>query len=123
MKVIFTVLGLVCVAIGAIGVFVIVLPTVPFLLLAALLLARGSEKFNNWFINTKLYKNNLEDFVKTRGMTASQKAKILAAASVMLLAAFFICPSNIGKAVIVGVIIVKYYVFLVRIKTIKTVKE
>lgn len=119
MKAIFTVLGLICAGIGAIGVIIPVLPTVPFLLLAALLLAKGSEKFNNWFVNTKLYKNNLEDFVKTRGMTASQKAKVLAIASVMLLAAFFICPSNIGKGVIVGVIIVKYYVFLVRIKTIK----
>ena len=75
MRVIFTILGLLFVGIGAIGVIIPVMPTTPFLIAAAIFLAKGSGKFNDWFTGTKLYKNNLENFVKTGGMTAKQKKK------------------------------------------------
>lgn len=119
MRVIFTILGLLFVGIGAIGVIIPVMPTTPFLIAAAIFLAKGSGKFNDWFTGTKLYKNNLENFVKTGGMTAKQKKRILVIASLMLITALFICPAPIGKVVIAGVIAVKYYVFLFRVKTIE----
>ena len=52
-------------------------------------------------------------------MTAKQKKRILALALFMLITALFICPAPIGKVVIAGVIAVKYYVFLFRVKTIE----
>lgn len=118
MRIIFTILGIVFAAIGAIGVVIPVMPTTPFLLLAAAFLAKGSKRFNDWFINSKLYKNNLENFIKTGGMTVKEKRRILLFASSMLIIAFFLCPPLIGKVVILAVIAIKYYVFLFRIKTI-----
>ena len=118
MKIIFTILGLICVGFGAVGIIIPVLPTVPFLLAATVLFAKGSEKFSKWFSGTKLYKNNLDSFVKSRGMTVNQKIKILIVASIMLIAAFFICSSPAGKIVIAIVFVLKYYYFLVRIKTL-----
>ena len=47
------------VGLGAVGAVVPLIPAFPFLLLAAVCFARSSEKLNNWFINTRLYKNNL----------------------------------------------------------------
>ncbi len=119
MRIIFTFLGLICIVIGAVGAIIPILPTTPFLLLAALFLAKGSARFNNCFISTILYRNNLEPLTKGNGMTPGQKAKILTLASVMLLAALYFCPSHIGKVIILAVIAAKYYVFLFRIKTIK----
>ena len=49
MKIIFTILGLICVGLGAVGIIIPVLPTVPFLLAATVLFAKGSEKFSKWF--------------------------------------------------------------------------
>ncbi len=123
MRAIFTILGLIFVGIGAVGVIIPVMPTTPFLILAAIFLAKGSKKFNDWFIGTKLYKNNLENFVKTGGMTSKEKKRILALATVMLLIALVLCPAPIGKAVIAVVIALKYYVFLFRIRTIKPQME
>ena len=62
-KYIYITVGLIAFALGAIGVALPILPTTPFLLLASFCFARGSEKFNIWFTNTKVYKKHLESFV------------------------------------------------------------
>ena len=54
---------------GAIGAVLPLLPAFPFLLLATVCYAKSSERLHNWFINTKLYKNNLESFVQGNGMS------------------------------------------------------
>ena len=71
-------LGLISVVLGAIGVILPILPTTPFLLLASFCFARGSDRFNNWFISTNLYKKHLESFVRERSMTLKDKICILA---------------------------------------------
>ena len=51
-KFIYISVGLISFALGAIGVVLPVLPTTPFLLLASFCFAKGSDRFNTWFINT-----------------------------------------------------------------------
>ena len=63
-KILFIVLGCIGLGLGAVGAVVPLLPAFPFLLLAAYSFARSSERLHSWFINTKLYKNNLESYVK-----------------------------------------------------------
>lgn len=58
-KIAYIVVGCIGVGLGAVGAVVPMLPAFPFLLLAAFCFGRSSEKLNNWFISTKLYKNNL----------------------------------------------------------------
>ena len=57
-KVIYIMIGCISVGFGAEGSVIPVLPTVPFLLLAAYCFARSSEKLHNWFTSTKLYKDH-----------------------------------------------------------------
>lgn len=60
-RIIYIIAGTVFLVIGLIGLALPVIPQVPFLLLAVLLLARGSEHVRRWIINSKLYKKYLKD--------------------------------------------------------------
>ena len=80
-KILLIIVGCIGVGLGAVGAVIPLLPAFPFLLLAAVCFAKSSERLNNWFINTKLYKNNLETYVKGQGMTKKTKVKTRAEAS------------------------------------------
>ena len=87
-KILLVIIGCIGVGLGALGVVLPILPTVPFLLLAAFCFARSSERLNNWFIGTKLYKNNLESYVKGEGMTRKTKIKIMVTVTVLMTIGF-----------------------------------
>ena len=59
LRLILMILGFISLSLGVIGVIIPILPTVPFLLLTSFCFVKSSEKFNNWFLNTKLYKKHL----------------------------------------------------------------
>ena len=119
MRIIFIILGFICTGLGALGVVLPVIPTTPFLLLASFCFTKGSKKFHNWFLGTKLYKNHLEDFVKSRAMTLKTKVMILSFASTMLLIAFFITDIVAVRVIISFMFVFMYYYFIFRIKTVK----
>lgn len=118
-KSIYIVIGLIFVVIGSIGVILPVLPTTPFLLLASACFVKGSDKFDKWFKETKLYKNHLEDFVNTRSMTMKTKVSLILFADIMIAFPLIIIDSLIMKSVLILVILFKLYYFTFRIKTIK----
>ncbi len=118
-KFIYVSIGLICFALGAIGVILPVLPTTPFLLLASVCFVKGSERFDCWFKSTKIYKKHLESFVREKAMTLKQKITILLFADFMMAFPLIIIDSLVVKGIIVIMIIVKYYYFFFRIKTIK----
>ena len=83
-KIVLIVLGCIGVALGAVGAVVPLLPAFPFLMLAAVCFAKSSQKLDAWFKGTKLYKNNLETYVKGQGMTKKTKIKIMITVTVLM---------------------------------------
>ena len=101
-KYIYLTLGLLSLALGAVGSFFPILPTVPFLMLAAFCFAKSSEKLHNWFIHTKLYKDNLEDFAEGRGMTMKTKIRIMVTVTILMSIGFVMMGA---KGVKIGCIV------------------
>ena len=116
----YVVLGFIGLGLGAIGAVVPMIPAFPFLLLAAFCFGRSSEKLNHWFINTKLYKDNLEIYVKGEGMTWKTKIRIMITVTV-LMSIGFIMMSNVpvGRIILACVWVFHIVYFIFGVKTIE----
>jgi len=121
-RITFVVLGCVSLATAVIGVVLPILPTVPFLALAAFCFAKSSDRLNNWLINTKFYQNNLADFKAGKGMTVKTKVRILATVTLVMAIGLI---AMLMKGVIVGSIILSVvwlghiYYFGFKVKTLE----
>lgn len=121
-KVLYVILGCIGVGLGAVGAVVPMLPAFPFLMLAAFCFARSSEKLNNWFVNTKLYKDNLADYVAGRGMTMKTKVRVMSTVTLLMSAS---CIMLGVKGVTAGCIVLgcvwAFHIvyFLFGVKTLK----
>lgn len=113
--------GCVCFAFGGIGAVLPILPTFPFLLLAAFCFARSSERLHAWFQETKLYKENLEDYVAGNGMRKQAKIRIMCTVTVLMSIGFILMSSKgvyIGCIVLTCVWILHILYFCFKVKTI-----
>ncbi len=70
-------MGIVSTLLGLIGVILPLLPTTPFLLLAAICFARSSDRFHDWLLSTKVYRAYVLEFQRNKGFTFRQKLKML----------------------------------------------
>ncbi len=111
--------GFAALGLGMLGIILPVLPTTPFLLLAAALFAKGSERFHIWFMNTSMYKKYVEPAVRKKEMTAKRKCCVLGLVTVLLCVGFVMSPVWYARAVILIVLAGHYYYFLCRIRTVK----
>ena len=121
-KIIFIIIGCLCLALGCVGIFLPILPTMPFFLVTAYCFSRSSKKLDDWFKGTKLYKKHLESFVKKEGMLASTKAGILFSVTLLMgLGFFFMARKGIWiPCIILAVVWVCHLVyFLFFVKTIR----
>lgn len=123
-KAFFVVLGCLSLGLGAVGAVLPILPTVPFLMLAAFCFAKSSEKLHNWFISTKLYKKNLESFVQGKGMTMKTKIRIMITVTILMSIGFIMMHAvPVGRIILGFVWIFHVLYFIFGIKTLKVETE
>jgi len=93
LKLLMIFLGTLFVILGTVGIFLPLVPTTPFLLLAAICYARGSRKFYEWLMNNKLFGSYIRNYLEKRGIPL--KTKIVAIAMLwgfILFSAFTVIP-------------------------------
>lgn len=116
-KILLIALGCLGLGIGAVGAVLPLLPAFPFLLLAAVCFAKSSQRLNDWFISTRLYKNNLETYVKGQGMTKKTKIKIMIMVTILMSIGFFMMGSvPVGRVVLAFVWLFHIWYFSFRVK-------
>lgn len=72
-------IGWTAVTLGVIGIFLPLLPTTPFLLLAASCFAKSSERFHSWLLNQPHLGPYIHLYLDGKGIPARAKAYILSA--------------------------------------------
>lgn len=116
-KIIYIFIGYISLGLGIIGVILPILPTVPFVLLAAFCFVRSSERLDGWFKNTKLYReNNIKN-----GMTKQAKIRIMCSVTLLMSIGFIMMGLKgivIGNIVLLIVWIFHMAYFTFGVKTV-----
>ena len=118
----FIVLGCLSLVLAVLGVVLPILPTVPFLALAAFCFAKSSDRLNNWLINTKFYQNNLADFKAGKGMTIKTKVRILVTVTLVMAVGLIVMLMKgviVGSIVLIIVWLSHIYYFGFKVKTLE----
>ncbi|MBA7477362.1 Inner membrane protein YbaN [subsurface metagenome] len=69
--------GTLSLAVGIVGIFVPLLPTTPFLLLAAGCYLRSSQRFYNWLMANRLFGAYIRNYIEGRGIPIKIKLFII----------------------------------------------
>jgi uncharacterized membrane protein YbaN (DUF454 family) len=98
------------VGLGALGVVLPLLPTTPFLLLAAACFARGSERFLQWLMQHRIFGPTIRSWRARRALPPGVKGKAIALVVVTIAASAWMLSSPLGRwsAVLVGACLVLF---------------
>ena len=119
-NIIFIVIGTISLTLGVIGIFLPLLPTTPFIMLAAACYAKGSKRCYNLLINNKYLGSYIRNYREGRGIPL--KAKILSISLLWITIGY-------SALFVVPVIYVKIFLLLTaigvtyHILTIKTLEQ
>jgi len=112
--------GSISVLLGIIGIFVPILPTTPFLLLAAACYIRSSDKFYSWLINNRWLGKYIQDYREKRGMKLSSKVLSISMLSVSIMYAVIYATDILILRIVLLLIAVSVTYHLISIKTLRS---
>ncbi|SCS34447.1 YbaN family protein [Staphylococcus aureus] len=118
MRLILIVIGLIFTALGIAGAVLPLLPTTPFLLVAVFCFARSSDRFYNWLINQKIYKEYVENFYLHRGYTLQQKIKILISLYIVIAFSIYMVDVLAVRVGLIIMVIIQTAVLFIFVKTL-----
>jgi uncharacterized membrane protein YbaN (DUF454 family) len=109
--------GTLSVGLAILGIFLPILPTTPFLLLAAFLYARSSERFLHWLLTNRVFGAYIDNY--RRGLGMPRREKILTVTALWLTIGFsaFYVVQVVWLKVLLGLIATGVTLHLVRIPT------
>ena len=115
----FVVTGSIALAIGIIGVVMPVLPTTPFLLLAAFCYLRGSRYLYKTLLCNRFVGNYIRNYLEGRGMSLKMKIWTLSLLWIALLLSAALATDNLVIRVILAVVLIGVTIHILKIKTSK----
>ncbi|TKB48082.1 DUF454 domain-containing protein [Ferrimonas sediminicola] len=84
--------GALCAGLGLLGLFLPLIPTVPFLLLAAACFSRSSARMQAWLFNHRLLGPVIRNYLERRGLTLRQLLGSLVSIWVGMAIAIYLAP-------------------------------
>jgi hypothetical protein len=115
--------GTLFLVLGVIGIFLPLLPTTPFLLLAAACYIRGSKKFYNWLIKNRWLGEYIKNYQEGRGVPFNVKiiTIIVLWLTIIITTIFFV--SNLIIQIILFFIVIGVTIHIIKIKTLDKKEE
>lgn len=115
--------GTISAAIGIVGIFVPLLPTTPFLLLAAACYLRSSQKFYGWLLNNRFIGAYLRNYLQGKGMPRKIKIITVLLLWVTITCSIIFAVQGLIIRVLLLVIAIGVSIHILLIKTTEENKE
>jgi uncharacterized protein len=115
--------GLTSVGLGFIGVFLPILPTTPFLLLAAYCFAKSSQRFYTWLLTNRICGEYIRNYHEGRGMTLPHKIVVLIFLWSVISYSAFIVVSLVWVRILLMVIALSVTTHILMIRTYRPDKN
>ena len=106
-------------AIGIIGIFVPILPTTPFLLLAAACYIRSSQRFYDWLLNNRFFGVYLKNYIEGKGMPLRIKAFTVILLWITIALSMWLAAQGVVVRVILALVAIGVTTHIILIKTTK----
>jgi|YNPBryulayer2012_1023412.scaffolds.fasta_scaffold60012_1 hypothetical protein len=118
-KKLFILLGFISILCGLFGILIPILPTTPFLLLAAYLFAKSSPNFYNWLISSRLFGPYIRNYREKRGMTLIHKVLVLILLWSVIITTMIYGTEHIWVRILLAIVAIAVSTHIFMIKTLK----
>ena len=115
----FVFFGTVAIVIGIVGIIVPVLPTTPFLLLAAICYLRGSQRLYSALLGNRFVGSYISNYLEGRGMSLKMKIWTLTLLWIAIICSALLATDSLIIRIILAVVLVGVTVHILLIKTVK----
>ena len=114
----YLIVGSLALAAGVLGVFLPILPTTPFVLLAAWCFLRSSDKLYAWVIDNETFGPTVKNYQEGKGITQKTRIKaiVMMWATISISVYFFV--SNLYVIAVMYLIAISVSLYLYRLPTI-----
>jgi uncharacterized membrane protein YbaN (DUF454 family) len=112
-------LGTVAVGLGFLGIFLPLLPTTAFLLLAAWAYARSSQRFYDWLLNNRLFGRYITAYLQGKGMPVVSKVSTLVLLWLTILTTTIFFVENLYIRILLILIAVGVTIHIITLPTYK----
>jgi uncharacterized protein len=109
--------GTFCVGLAIIGIVIPLLPTTPFLLLAAMCYMRGSQRLYHALLSNRVFGSYLKNYLECRAMSLKNKIWTLSLLWLVIILASIIAVDNLVVRLILGAVVIGVTVHIIRIKS------
>lgn len=116
------ILGSICVLLGFIGVFLPLMPTTPFLLLAMFFFSKSNPELGRKLLNNKLLGGYIRSYTSGLGMPVREKVRIIALLWLVISISAYFTTDNIYVRIVLGLIalLVSVHIILIRPRKVKS---
>lgn len=121
-RILLIVAGSISVGLAVLGIILPVLPTTPFLLLAAWCYARSSTRFYVWLMTHRLWGKYLRDYTSGKGVPLHIKIWALTLLWAAILSSAFLAVELIWVRILLIVIAIGVSIHIIKIKTLEKEK-
>ena len=113
-------IGFAAVALGVIGIFLPVLPTVPFLLLALACFGRSSERFYTWLLEHAHLGPIVRPYLAGKGLTRTSKLKAISLVWISIAVSILFLLETTWVRVVLLIVACSVSFYLLRLPTLAT---